>query len=373
MFIKYKKIKSIDYMLCGDKIKIVITTKSRTFDAKLVVGDKTFVDCFNDDEPYDRHTHVFYIPKNDVNEKTNLRLEMKCFSKRGIGFFFEFVFGNPNFADESELLQSYDNGLTLASKEKETIDGCVEYEHNLYKDRNNKDVHVFVAIFESKKASLYVGTPNDGYESVKVRATIPEMIASAKANGVDVITAVNADFFDIFGDFHPAGLCVKNGKIVANPNSKRNFIATLKGGGHVITSLEESPEILPQIDHAASGLQMIVKDGKINEFAPLEPFSFVRHPRTAVGIRKDGTVIVMVVDGRIPDYSNGASLVDLAKLMISYGADRALNLDGGGSSAIYTKNGSDYILRSRPADLFRPTARLIRKDFNSLLVRKLDN
>ena len=79
-------------------------------------------------------------------------------------------------------------------------------------------------------------------------------------------------------------------------------------------------------------------------------------------------MILTVVDGRIPEYSNGASLVDLAKLMIHLGANKAINLDGGGSSAVYVKNGNRYDLRSNPADLIRPRDKLIRKEFNSILV-----
>ena len=98
---------------------------------------------------------------------------------------------------------------------------------------------------------------------------------------------------------------------------------------------------------------MIVCDGKLSQWGPLEPFAYVRHPRTAAGVKKDGTILLLAVDGRIPAYSNGASLVDLAKLMLSFGADRAVNLDGGGSSVVYTKKGDEFVLRNEPADLCR--------------------
>ena len=60
-------------------------------------------------------------------------------------------------------------------------------------------------------------------------------------------------------------------------------------------------------------------------------------PRTAIGVSQDGkTVYLMVVDGRNFYYSNGADLYDLMNLMSACGAGDALNLDGGGSSTLWT-------------------------------------
>lgn len=361
----YKNILSKSYMLCGDRVKLVICTKNSGHDATLSTGCKIYKDSFNDDEPYDRKTHVFYFPLSEVTPESILCLS---FRRMGLTFRHSFRFGLPEFADEKALLSEYDNSLAASETQSEEVTPGVRYTHTLYCDKSQMPVHVFVTEVDPRYAAIYVGTPDDSYRGVKVRATIPDMAEAAMKKGRKIVAAVNADFFDIFGDFHPAGLCVKNGRVIANRDSKRNFVAVLKDGRTVITSLGESPALLKDILHAASGLQMIVRDGEIFDYAALEPFSFTRHPRTAVGVRKDGSIVIMVVDGRIPDYSNGATLVDLAKLMISYGADRAINLDGGGSSAMYTVRHGEFILHSRPADLFRPTAKLIRKDYNSLLV-----
>ena len=94
----------------------------------------------------------------------------------------------------------------------------------------------------------------------------------------------------------------------------------------------------------------------------------MRHPRTAVGLRGDGTLLCLEVDGRIPDYSNGATLVDLAKMLLRFGAVDAINLDGGGSSVVYTKGETGYDLRTNPADLYRPTEKLIRGEYNCILL-----
>lgn len=61
-----------------------------------------------------------------------------------------------------------------------------------------------------------------------------------------------------------------------------------------------------------------------------------RHPRTAAGVTRDGgTLLLLVVDGRQPSWSLGATLPELAQMMIEAGAWNAINLDGGGSSAMW--------------------------------------
>jgi hypothetical protein len=73
-------------------------------------------------------------------------------------------------------------------------------------------------------------------------------------------------------------------------------------------------------------------------FAPLRSFfqAFVagRQPRTLAGVRADGTLLLVTVDGRAPGWSAGMTLPEAARLMRSLGARDALNMDGGGSSTM---------------------------------------
>ena len=63
-------------------------------------------------------------------------------------------------------------------------------------------------------------------------------------------------------------------------------------------------------------------------------FYLARHPRTAVGVRADGTLLFVTVDGRQPEESVGMSLPELTDLMLELGAVSAINLDGGGSTTM---------------------------------------
>ena len=63
-------------------------------------------------------------------------------------------------------------------------------------------------------------------------------------------------------------------------------------------------------------------------------FVAARQPRTLAGVRADGTLLLVTVDGRRPGWSAGMTLPEAARLMRSLGARDALNLDGGGSSTM---------------------------------------
>ena len=79
-------------------------------------------------------------------------------------------------------------------------------------------------------------------------------------------------------------------------------------------------------------------------------------PRTAVGINKNGRyLILVVVDGRQPFYSEGATFAELARILVKNGAHTAMNLDGGGSSTLVVQgeDGLPVVLNS-PIDSYIP-------------------
>lgn len=63
-----------------------------------------------------------------------------------------------------------------------------------------------------------------------------------------------------------------------------------------------------------------------------------RHNRTALGIRPDGTTLLVVADGRFKHQSEGLTLPELQHVMRWLGCTEAINLDGGGSTTMYVHN-----------------------------------
>jgi uncharacterized protein YbcI len=75
-------------------------------------------------------------------------------------------------------------------------------------------------------------------------------------------------------------------------------------------------------------------------------FVAARSPRTLAGLRSDGTLLLVTVDGRRPGWSAGVTLPEAARVMRALGAPNALNLDGGGSTAMAVRGR----VVSRPSD-----------------------
>ena len=91
------------------------------------------------------------------------------------------------------------------------------------------------------------------------------------------------------------------------------------------------------VEDALGAGPALVSNGKVdvttNEevfFGTAIPYT---HPRTAAGVTADGALLLLLVDGR-QAASRGATLEQLAALMVGIGAEEALNLDGGGSSSL---------------------------------------
>ncbi|MBU8881147.1 S-layer homology domain-containing protein [Bacillus sp. FJAT-29790] len=112
----------------------------------------------------------------------------------------------------------------------------------------------------------------------------------------------------------------------------------------------------------ASG-PMLVKNGKVDmTINETSARAKERHPRTAVAIDSTGKKVFFVtVDGRQPGYSSGMNLKEFAQYLISIGADRAINLDGGGSTTMVArKHGDVYpVLMNSPSGVSERTVSTI--------------
>ena len=132
------------------------------------------------------------------------------------------------------------------------------------------------------------------------------------------------------------------------------------------SGVSQSP-VWRRVVEAVSGGPWIVRNGEVVSSAQqsgfgLHSFILYHHPRTAVGITASGNLILAVVDGRSP-ISSGMSLAQLGTLMKEAGAVNAMNLDGGGSSAMVVRGR----IVNMPSD---GTSRLVA---NSLLITALAN
>lgn len=99
---------------------------------------------------------------------------------------------------------------------------------------------------------------------------------------------------------------------------------------------------------AVGGFPELIRDGRpvLAGQTVAASFGNARHPRTAIGWTSDRRLLLVVVDGRQPNWSAGMSLDELTWLFQRLGTSHALNLDGGGSTAMVV-NGA---IVNRPSD-----------------------
>ncbi len=104
-----------------------------------------------------------------------------------------------------------------------------------------------------------------------------------------------------------------------------------------------------------NGFSAVAKDGK-----PLTTEEPAIHPRSAIGVSKDGSTLwLVVVDGRQQGFSEGMNLTELGALMAELGCWDAVNLDGGGSSVLGLVNDEDSLkIVSSPSDRSGPLVRI---------------
>lgn len=371
-------VSAASYIYLNSLVKLVVGVKEASRFAVLHMNGKIYAEAYNYKEPLDLVTHVFFVPQSEFR-CGEAEIHFKRYKTEKTEWFPEgekdgacsFVLNESDIREYADCVSDMDSGIELPEypTEQEILDGKVIYSRYDTNNKYGEPVVFFTLEIDPEYATFITGTPNDGYISGGVKQTVKDEAREAIKNGKNVVAATNADFFDIFGTLRPAGLCIKNCVIVDNSDSDRPFLGVTKDVSFVITDLKESPQMLVECENAVSGGQIVMKNGDLAEVCPLEPFGYIKHPRTAAGITPEGKLIILVVDGRISEYSNGATLVDIASLLKRLGANTAINLDGGGSSTVIVKNNSgEFDVRNIPADLYRPYDRLIRDLYDSILI-----
>jgi len=160
-----------------------------------------------------------------------------------------------------------------------------------------------------------------------------------------------ADYYPHVGDpVAPLGLSASNGEVYSTGvQTPIGIKPTLYVSRRNVLSFNNPPN---NIHSAISGDRMIVIKGEIAPGLSDREME----PRTAIGINRNGRYLyLIVVDGRQPFYSSGATFTKLAQILIDQGAYLAMSLDGGGSSTLVIEGeaGQPIILNS-PIDNYIP-------------------
>ena len=189
--------------------------------------------------------------------------------------------------------------------------------------------------FKGLEVITLPGEDPDGDGPAESQLTPPTVLF----NKFNAVAAVNANAFasvsteknthPFWYEGHPVdihGMVVSQGKTISPIESKRvpfwldtnsrPYIGDPENGNSVVEAVSDwfSPLLIAS---------RIIPDSSDTAL----------HPRTAVGFDNSGTwLLLVVVDGRQPGYSEGVTLYELAKILQSKGCTQSINMDGGGSS-----------------------------------------
>lgn len=177
---------------------------------------------------------------------------------------------------------------------------------------------------------VYVATSSDfqsGKPGLKILDAVKKEGAIAAVNGGGFPDVNGVGLGDV-----PLGLVFSKGEILWGDESKvySSVIGFDSNNALIVGSFSaKTAKEIGMRDALCFGPTLIVN----GEPAQVMGLGGGLNPRSAIGQRGDGTVILLCVDGRMPS-SMGASFSDLIEIMLDYGAVNASNLDGGMSATL---------------------------------------
>ena len=154
-----------------------------------------------------------------------------------------------------------------------------------------------------------------------------------------VLAAQRGSVIDIDSTRTPTRIPSSGGVLVMGPRAPRplreRFLQAARSNGRFEVAVRLQP-IHPR--EAVGGFPVLVRDSVEVpglDSAGAANFAPVRHPRTIVGVASGGRRLLLItIDGRQPGYSVGTTNRESARVALELGATEAINLDGGGSTAM---------------------------------------
>lgn len=180
---------------------------------------------------------------------------------------------------------------------------------------------------------LELGSDYDTRVDLGKPGALEPLSAIVKAGGA--WAGINLGYFDPKGKVEHYGLLVQNDGLKNPPNQQMVEAIMTTEGKLIVRDISTNAEIPTGTKWAAGGSFALVIDGKKNLLkAELYSHAKSREPRTALGQKANGNLLLVVVDGRRPPKLPGMTADELAALMLQLGAVNAINYDGGGSSEL---------------------------------------
>ena len=214
-------------------------------------------------------------------------------------------------------------------------------------------------LFASNQQVFVLEIPDTAHYTLAFAHEPRRTKTSEMAQKHDAVAAINGSFFDMDQHFPVCYLRIDSVELGENTPGKDTVNRKYYQYGTLCLSHDsvfilktDSPrhweEALPYPDIMTAGPLLIWHD-TLQHMRDDRTFVTNRHNRTAVGIRDDGTVLLLVADGRFKE-AEGLSLPELQQIFRWLGCRDALNLDGGGSTTLFLNIGDYQGIANCPSD-----------------------
>jgi len=176
---------------------------------------------------------------------------------------------------------------------------------------------------------------------------------SAMAQRHNALAAINGSYFNM-KTLEPVTFIKENrvqeGRTTAKESFRVNGVLGIRGRRLEIflcDTTEYATLTRKYRDVMAAGPVLMMDGAPVANGIPSGSSFLKRHPRTIVGTTPDGWIYLVVIDGRNVSNAAGATLEEAASIAKMFGLEDVINLDGGGSSELWTNS---YGVESYPSD-----------------------
>ncbi len=269
-----------------------------------------------------------WIPALFLGEKTVSEIE-----NSGKDLFADDIGNNAN--DDAQTSDPGTVQIDTSNSLNSTSDEWKDYPDGIRIENVSGDTYNAYVMIVRDPSAVYLATSTD-----KFTTSIPGHRITEQIEIEGAIAGINAGAFNDDGSTSPTvgsvpqDLVVSHGKVVweSGKAPQEGFAGFNKDNVLVVAhSMTAAKAQELNIRDGCCFGPVLIMDGQLNE--QVYNINSGYNPRTAIGQRADGAVIMLCIDGRQAG-SLGGTYADIINIMVEYGAVNACNLDGGSSSVM---------------------------------------
>ena len=244
---------------------------------------------------------------------------------------------SENYIEQNEEVMNLDEIVIGSIKEKTKYSN--KYEEELFNKDPGNDVYKTIRIIEPRYKGWLIAVYDPSDVELAVAAKLGRAGQSVNTlvknnNGLVGINGGGFEDNDGWGNGSiPYGAIIKGGEVIwDHPGGSGGLIGFTADHKMYLTYDEPEAAIQAGVVEAVEFGPNLIVNGNTAKIHGDGGWGIA--PRSVIAQRKDGVVLFLIIEGRLPGYSVGASMNDVIDVLLRYKAYNAANLDGGASSTM---------------------------------------